>query len=106
MNYCKIRRFSPVEVRLIKHHPVPGRASADLLRAVCELVYKPEARVDHLACRSIKILYEIARRSIENFEIRVQNNRFGLSKFNLGYRIFCLNSPKGYSRKIFSAQTG
>jgi len=73
--------------------------------SVCELVYKPEARVEHLACRSIKNLYEIARRSIEKFEIHVQNNRFGLLKFNLGYRSFCLNSPKGYSTKIFSAQT-
>ena len=34
MNYCKIRRFSPVEVRLIKHRPVTGRASADLLRDI------------------------------------------------------------------------
>ena len=77
----------------------------DKYRSVCELVYKPEARVDHLTCRSIKNVYEIARWSIEKFEKHVQNNQFGLLKFNLGYRTFDLNIPKGYRRKIFSAQT-
>ena len=34
------------------------------------------------------------------------NNIFGLFKFQSGYRKFCLNSRKGYSRKIINAQTG
>jgi len=31
---ARTRRFSPVAVRLIKHRPVPGRASDDLLRDI------------------------------------------------------------------------
>jgi len=43
--------------------------------SVCELVYKTEARVNHLACRSIKNLYEIARRSIEkNWDLCVEQS--------------------------------
>ena len=34
------------------------------------------------------------------------NKIFGLFKFKSGYRKLCLNSPKGYSRKIINAQTG
>jgi len=33
------------------------------------------------------------------------NKKFGLSKFQLGYRQFYFNSPKGFSRKIFNVQT-
>jgi len=33
------------------------------------------------------------------------NKKFGLSKFHSGYWTFYLNSPKGYSQKIISAQT-
>ena len=33
------------------------------------------------------------------------NKNFGLFKFQSGNRKFHLNSPKGYSRKIISAQT-
>ena len=35
---AKTRRFSPVAVRLIKHRPVPGRASAALLRDFCNVL--------------------------------------------------------------------
>jgi len=34
------------------------------------------------------------------------NKKFGLLKFHSGYGKFNLNSPQGYSRKIFNAQTG
>ena len=33
------------------------------------------------------------------------NKKFGLFKFQSGYRKLYLNSPKGYSRKIINAQT-
>jgi len=33
------------------------------------------------------------------------NKKFGLIKFHSGYKNFNLNSPKGYSLKIFNAQT-
>jgi len=58
-------------------------------------VYKPEAQVDNLACRLIRNVSEIARQSIENFEIHVQNNQFELLQFHLGYRTFYINSPEG-----------
>jgi len=34
------------------------------------------------------------------------NKKFGLFKFQSGYRKLILNSPNGYSRKIITAQTG
>ena len=33
------------------------------------------------------------------------NKKFGLLQFHSGYEFFYLNSPKGYSRKYFNAQT-
>ena len=52
--------------------------------SVCELVYKPEAKVDYVACCSIRSVYEIACQSIVNSESQVQNYQFELIKFNLG----------------------
>jgi len=72
--------------------------------SVCKRVYKPEARINNLACWLVKNVCEIARKSIENFEIHVQYNHFGLLKFNSGYKTFYLNSPMGYGKKIFSTR--
>jgi len=38
--------------------------------AVCELVYKPEARVEQKACRSIRTVCKVARRVDLNFEVK------------------------------------
>ena len=40
------------------------------LHAVCELVYKPEARVEQKACRSIRIVCKVAQRVDLNFEVK------------------------------------
>ena len=38
--------------------------------SVCELVYKPEARVEYKACRSIRIVCKVARPVDLNFEVK------------------------------------
>jgi len=40
-----------------------------MLTTVYELVYKPEARVEQKACRSIRIVCKVARRVDLNFEV-------------------------------------
>jgi len=44
--------------------------------------------------------------SIKNCINYDHNKKFGLLKFQSGYRKLYLNSPKGYSQKIINTQTG
>ena len=45
------------------------------------------------------------RISVKNCMNYDHNKNVGLFKFQSGYRKLHLNNPKGYSRKIFNAQT-